>query len=159
MKSLISWLLAFFGIIFWAFRVVVAFTYSMKFEFIVQPLNMNVEIVLLFVTMVCLILIIKRKVIGAIIYAISYGAYFGVEVYNTVMAIINNTESVQIADATSLLISFIAIVLAVAILIDVIISKTKLAQTKNKKTDWFYENKQFDRQKDDRSDKNNYRIN
>ena len=36
-------------------------------------------------------------------------------------------------------------------------SKTKVASVKND-VDWFYKGKQYDRELDERADKNNYRI-
>ena len=36
--------------------------------------------------------------------------------------------------------------------------KNRKANPKDKKTDWFYNNKDFDREKDDRADTNNYRT-
>lgn len=48
MKNLSSWLIAFFALMYWVFRIVVTFTYSMGMEFITQPIDMTMEIVLLF---------------------------------------------------------------------------------------------------------------
>ena len=41
---------------------------------------------------------------------------------------------------------------------DVNVNKDKKDNPKDKKTDWFYKNEQFDREKDERADKNNYRT-
>ena len=41
MKNLSSWLIAFFALMYWAFRIVVTFTYSMGMEFIIQPIDDN----------------------------------------------------------------------------------------------------------------------
>ena len=43
-------------------------------------------------------------------------------------------------------------------LFDLIIDKSRKANPKDKKTDWFYKNEQFDRKLDERADKNNYRT-
>ena len=59
MKNLSSWLIAFFALMYWAFRIVVTFTYSMGMEFIIQPIDMTMEIVLLFLTFICIFFIFK----------------------------------------------------------------------------------------------------
>ena len=60
MKNLSSWLIAFFALMYWAFRIVVTFTYSMGMEFIIQPIDMTMEIVLLFVTFICICFILVQ---------------------------------------------------------------------------------------------------
>lgn len=87
MRSLTSYLLLIFMIMFWIFRIIVAFTATMGINIGIIPINMNMEIILLFVTIPSIILVAKRKLIGAILYLISYGAYFGIDLYNTVMGI------------------------------------------------------------------------
>ncbi len=64
MKSMTSYLLAIFMVMFWIFRIVVAFTSSMGIDIGFVPMNMNVEIILLFVCIPCVILVAKRKLIG-----------------------------------------------------------------------------------------------
>ena len=55
-------------------------------------------------------------------------------------------------------ISIIGIILPIAVLADLLLDKGRKANPKDKKTDWFYNNEQFDRKLDERSDKNNYRT-
>ena len=55
-------------------------------------------------------------------------------------------------------ISLIGIAIPVAILFDLLLDKNRKANPKDKKTDWFYQNEQFDRKFDERADKNNYRT-
>lgn len=155
MKSFASYLLVMFMAIFWLVRIVVAFTYTMGIDFGILPLNINVEIILLFVALLCMILVSKRKLLGAIIYIIAYGSYFGVNIYNTVMAIME--ESGSIMDYTTAFISLIGMAIPVAVLFDVLLDKNRKAHPKDKKTDWFYTNDKFDRKLDERADKNNYR--
>ena len=83
MRSLASYLLLFFMIMFWLFRIVVTFTATLGIEFGFTPININFEMVLLFVTLLSILLVAKRKLIGTILYLISYGMYFGVDIYNT----------------------------------------------------------------------------
>lgn len=157
MKSVGSYLLVFFMAMFWVFRIIVAFAATMGLNFAFQPLDQNIEIILLFVTLICLILIVKRKLIGAIIYLIGYGMYFGVDIYNTVTKIMNG-GSIEITQYASILTSFIGIVLPICILFELLLDKNRKAHPVDKKTDWFYTNEQFDRKMDERADKNNYRT-
>ena len=61
MKSLSSWLIAMFAFMFWGFRVVATVLYSMGTEFIAEPIDITFEIILLFVTFICICFITKRK--------------------------------------------------------------------------------------------------
>lgn len=157
MKSVGSYLLVFFMAMFWVFRIIVAFAATMGLDFAFQPLNQNIEIILLFVTLVCLILVVKRKLIGAIIYLISYGMYFGVDIYNTVTKLMNG-GAIEITQYASILMSFIGIVLPICVVFELLLDKNRKAHPVDKKTDWFYKNEQFDRKMDERADKNNYRT-
>lgn len=157
MKSLASWMLTMFMVLFWIFRIVVSITYTFGIELGIEPLNVNFEIILLFITLLCLVLVIKRKLIGGILYFLSMGAYFGMDVYRVVMNIINGESNIM--NFTSVVISLIGVALPFAVLMDLIMDKSRMAKPKDKKTDWFYKNKEFDRELDERADKNNYRIN
>ena len=102
----------------------------------------------------------KRKMIGGLLYLLSYGMYFGVNVYDSINGIINvTTESASnLLNYTNIFISIVAMILAVAVVLDLLADKSRKLNPKDKKTDWFYKNKDFDRKLDDRADKNNYRT-
>ena len=75
------------------------------------------------------------------------------------------THFTQIMDGTidatqvmGMMFEFFGLVLAIAALFDVLLDKNRKAHPTDKKTDWFYKNKEFDRKLDDRADKNNYRT-
>lgn len=157
MKNFSTWLLVMFMAMFWAFRVIVAvmpeFGTTLG-DFV--PLNSQWEIVLSFIVLVCMILVVKRKLVGALIYVTAYGMYFGIDLFNNIQAIMEG--SLSGANMLNAFVSFIAIVLAVAVLFDLLIDKGRKANPKDKKTDWFYNNEQFDRKLDERADKNNYRT-
>lgn len=155
MRSLASYLLVIFMVMFWIFRIVVAFTATMGIEFGVVPMNMNMEIILLFVTLLCIVLVGKRKLIGAIIYLISYGAYFGVDLYNIVMGIMNG--SATLVEYSRAMASFVGVIIPIAVLFNILIDKSRMAHPVDKQTDWFYKNEEFDRKLDERADKNQYR--
>lgn len=154
MRSMSSYLSLFFMVLFWIFRIVVSFTVTMGIDMGFTTLNINIEIILLFITLLSIGLVAKRKLLGAIIYAISYGAYFGVDLYKTVMSIINGGG---ITDATNALTSFIAIAIALMVLFNMLIDKNRTAHPVDKKTDWFYKNEEFDRKMDERADQNQYK--
>ena len=164
MKNFSTWLLACFMVMFWAFRVIVTLMAQLNQDFGgIVPINETLEIILLFVTLVCIILVVKRKLVGALIYLLIYGLYFGTDVFNGISMMISNSssESASILPATSfinLFVSFIGVILPIAVLLDMLVDKGRKNHPKDKKTDWFYTNEQFDRKLDDRADKNNYRT-
>lgn len=145
---------------FWIFRVLVAISSELNWEMgALKPLNIQVEIILLFVVLGCLIFIVKRKMIGALIYLLAYGLYFGADVVNNVSALLSAVETgVDINLYANLLMSLIGLILPIATLLDLLADKARKANPKDKKTDWFYNNEQFDRKLDERADKNNYRT-
>ncbi|MBR3255250.1 MAG: hypothetical protein IKF97_03390 [Clostridia bacterium] len=157
MKSFSTWMLVLFMGMFWIFRVLVAVLpeFGTTLGNIV-PLNSQLEIILSFVVLACIVLVIKRKVIGGLIYLVAYGMYFGVDLFNNIGQVINGSTSME--TTVNAFISFLAIILAVAVLFDLLLDKTRKKNPKDKKTDWFYNNEKFDRQLDERADKNNYRT-
>ena len=154
MRTFANWMIAMFMILYWGFRVVVAYMAANYSEFFVQPINLTVEIILLFVTVICIILVFKRQIIGAIIYFLSYLAYFGLDLFNAILPVFSG--GTLEADYMTAFTSFLGIILAFAVLVDLSIDKGR--KPKDKKTDWFYTNKDYDRQFDDRADRNNYKT-
>lgn len=157
MKNFSTWLLVLFMGMFWVFRVLVAVMpeFGTTLGSFV-PLNGQIEIVLSFLVLACMVLVVKRKLVGGIIYLVGYGMYFGVDLYNNLDKIFNGTLGAE--NALNTFVSFLGIVLPLAVLLDLFIDKGRKVNPKDKKTDWFYKNEQFDRQYDERADKNNYRT-
>lgn len=156
MKNFSTWMLVMFMVMFWVFRVIVAVMPEFGTTLGgIAPLNQNLEIILSFVVLVCIVLIIRRKLIGALIYLLAYGMYFGVDVINNIQTVLNGAS---METALNVFISIIGIILPIAVLADLLLDKGRKANPKDKKTDWFYNNEQFDRKLDERSDKNNYRT-
>lgn len=155
MRSMPSYLLLMFMVMFWIFRIVVAFTTSIGVEIGFQPMNMELEIVLLFVVLLCIGLVAKRKLIGTILYLIAHGMYFGVDLYQIIMNIIAGANG--ITDYTNAFISFIGVLLPIAVFFNMLADKNRTAHPVDKKTDWFYKGEEYDRKLDDRADQNNYR--
>lgn len=156
MTSMFSYLITMFGGLFWVFRIIVALLNSMQKDFPIQPLNPTIEIILLFITLICFILIIKRKLIGALTYFVAYGLYFGTDVYNQLTAIINGQT--QITKYVTLFISIIGVIIPLLTVLDIAINNGRNSNARNKKTDWFYTNKEYDRKLDERADRNQYKF-
>lgn len=155
MRSMVSYLLLIFMVMFWVFRLVLTFTTSIGKSIGFTPMNIDVEIVLLFITLVSIALVGKRKLIGAIIYLVSYGFYFGVDLYNIVIRILDGANT--IIDYSNAMASFIGVVLPVSVFFNMLIDKNRTNHPVDRKTDWFYKNEEFDRKLDERADKNQYR--
>lgn len=155
MRTLANYLIAMFMFMYWVFRIVVTYMYETGREFVTTPINTGVEIALLFVSLICIILFIKRKKIGGIIYVVAYFAYFGVDAFNKIKPAIE-TYSLNSDVIISAFFSIIGVILAIVVLIDLLTDN--LRQPAQKQTDWFYENKEYDRKLDSRVDKNNYRT-
>lgn len=158
MKNFSTWMLVMFMIMFWLFRLVVAVMPEFGIDFGgIIPLNKTIEVILLFVVLLCMILIVKRKTIGAIIYLLSYGMYFGVDLINNINLLIQS-ETLTITQSLNTFISLIGMIIPLAVFLDILLDKGRKANPKDKKTDWFYKNEKFDRELDERADKNNYRT-
>ena len=157
MKNFSTWMLVMFMVMFWAFRVLVAVMpeFGTTLGSFV-PLNGGLEIGLSFVVLVCMVLVVKRKLIGGLIYLGAYGMYFGVDLFNNIGSIMNGTLGAS--NALNTFVSFLGIALPIAVLLDLLIDKGRKVNPVDKKTDWFYKNEQFDRKYDERADKNNYRT-
>lgn len=153
--SFFELLLGLFAIIFWITRVAIALLASLDMEFLVTPFNLTIEIALTFVALICIIFIFKKNIFAALLYLVSYCGYFGWGIYN----IFETKESITQADYFNVLLSVLGILLALIIFIDIGFSQSsKKTSMKTKKTDWFFQNKDFDRQYDERADKNQYKF-
>ena len=156
MKSFASWMIVMFAGLFWLLRLVVLFTSTMGMEFVLQPINEQTEMILLFITIVCIVLIAKRKMAGGIIYLLTYLVYFGADAFQKFMNIINGNTSINVA--LSAFVSIIGILLPIFAFIDLLVDQGRKTSGGDKKTDWFYKNKEFDRELDERADKNHYKF-
>ena len=157
MKSLFSYLIVILAIIYWGFRVVVSLLYAMGQEFICQPLNANIEIAILFLTIPSIIFIFRRNVVAATLYFGMYAAYFGTILYNSFWNVSAETESLVLTDATSIMISALGIVIPFLVFADIILQKSRF-HSADRDTDWYYENEKYDRNFDERADRNQYKI-
>lgn len=158
MKKFSTYLLVMFMIIFWILRIIITLASQLGKDFMgIVPINETFEIVNLFLTLLCAVLIVKRKMLGSLLYLAVHAVYFGGDITEKV-GMISRNETLTLAQNTDLMFSIIGIILPLAVLIDLLLDKNRKNNPKDKKTDWFYKNEQFDRKLDDRADKNNYRT-
>lgn len=156
MTSLFSYLITMLGGIFWLIRVVIAVAYTMSADIGIEPLDPNIEIILLFITLFCMIFIIKRNIIGALVYFVAYGLYFGTDLFNGITNIINGQTG--LVDYLSLFLSLIGVIIPFLTVMDIFLNKERKGSTKDAKTDWFYTNEEYTRKLDERADKNQYKF-
>lgn len=159
MKNLSTWLLSMFMVMFAGFRVIVTITNqqgSPIADLVVE--NIAIEIALIFLTLLCLILVVKRKLIGAIIYVVSHGWYYGVGLFNVLYGALVNGEEIALSSSLEILVSAIGVLLPLIVLLDTLADKSRKLHPVDKKTDWFYKNEQFDRKFDERADRNEYKL-
>ncbi len=158
MKNFSTYLIVMFMVMFWIFRIIVTLSSQFGDSFMgIFPMNLTFEIAILFAFLLCIVLIVKRQMIGGLIYLILHAIYFGGDV-TIKLNMIANGQTLSLSQNTEMMISIIGIILPIAVLIDLLLDKNRKLNPKDKKTDWFYQNEQFDRKLDDRADKNNYRT-
>ena len=158
MKKFSTYLLVMFMILFWILRIVITVMAQLGQDFMgIEPIDMTFEIVLLFAFLLCAILVVKRKIIGALLYLGLYAIYFGGDITAKIEQMVNG-EPFTMGQMGGLLFSIIGIILPLAVLVDLLLDRGRKEHPVDKKTDWFYKNEQFDRKLDDRADKNNYRT-
>ena len=75
------------------------------------------------------------------------------DLYSKMMSTTSNVQ-----DVMNVFVSFVGVLLPLFSLFDFILDKTRITNTQEKKTKWFYENKKYNREFDERADKNNYRT-
>ena len=159
MKSLTSWLLIMFMGMFWAFRVAVtlAAQYGVDLGGIIV-FNNTLEIVLLFVSILCFILIAKRIFWGSVIYLAGYIVYFGTYLINNFIPVITSGEQIDPVVLLNSFFAIIPIVLGLMSLLNIAFERTKSKHFSDNKTDWYFDNEKYDRKLDERADKKQYRT-
>ena len=158
MSKFSTYLLVMFMVIFWILRIIITLMAQLGKDFMgVVPINTTFEVVLLFLFLICAILVVKRKIIGALLYLGLHAVYFGGDI-TAKIGILSNGETLTIGQSADLMLSIIGIIIPLAVLIDLLLDRGRKEHPVDKKTDWFYKNEKFDREIDERADKNNYRT-
>lgn len=153
MKKFSTYLLVVFMMLFWILRIIITLASQLGKSFMgVVPMNETFEIAILFLTLLCVVLIVKRKMIGSLLYLTIHAIYFGGDVTNKLNILARN-ETLTLTQSTEFMYSLIGIILPLAVLLDLLLDKNRKMNPKDEKTDWFYKNEQFDRKLDDRADK------
>ena len=159
MKNVTSWLLLFFMVMFWIFRIVV--TLSSQFGgdfggFIV--FNNTLEIALLFLSLICFILIIRRMMMGGIIYLVANCLYFGGYIVQNLFLALGNEGGIDMIVLQNSVVGALGIILALCSIIDIAVQRINAKHFSDNKTDWYFNNDKYDRKLDERADKNQYRT-
>ena len=156
MKTMANYLIIMLSVMLFIFRLTVVFTTTMGIEFVVTSLNVNLEIGLLFVMLICIILISRNKLSGAVILTVASIAYYGADILQKFTYISQNSLSIDMA--MELIISVICVIIPIFAFFIIAFAKEQEKRPVDKKTDFFYKNEEYDRNLDERADKNNYRI-
>ena len=158
MSKFSTYLLLMFMIIFWLLRIVITIMAQLGKDFMgIVPINQTFEVVLLFLFLLCAILVVKRKLLGSLLYLGLHAVYFGGDITDKI-GILASGETLTMGQSADLMLSIIGIIIPLAVLIDLLLDRGRKEHPVDKKTDWFYKNKKFDRELDERADKNNYRT-
>ena len=105
---------------------------------------------------ICIILISKNKLSGAIILTIASVAYYGPSLFKQITYLSSNTISME--SAMQIIISVVCLLIPIFAFFIIAFAKEQEKRPVDKKTDFFYKNEVYDRKYDERADKNNYRI-
>ena len=162
MSNFSTWLLAIFMVMFWIFRAIVALCTQYSIDFMgLTTYNFNWEVIIAFETLLCIILVVKRKLVGSLLYLLLYGVYFGEHFVSNIILLLQGQSNFDVAFYMNLLADFIAILLAIFVLLDMLVDKGRKANPKDRKTDWYFKNEKYDEElkaRDKRDDNNEYRF-
>lgn len=154
-------LLVMFMVMFWIFRAIVALCTQFSIDLVgIVSYNLTFEIIVSFITLICIILVIKRNIFGGLAYFLMYGLYYGEHFFNTIISTTQGSQ-LTIEMSANLICDLMAILLAVFCLFDILIDKNKKANPSDKKTDWYFKNKEYDeelKKRDSRDDNNEYKY-
>ena len=148
-------------IMFWLFRAIVAVCTQYSIDIIgIFAYNLTLEISISFIIIICIVLVAKRKIIGALAYTLIYGMYFGEHFFNEFIKLING-ETLSIEMTSNLVCDLCAILLALFCLMDSIVLRVRNKDSKHKTTEWYFEKNEYDKElekRDKRDDKNQYKF-
>lgn len=162
MSNFSTWLIAIFAIMFWLFRALVALCEQFSIDLLgIVTYNFDIEIIICFAIIVCIVLIIKRKMLGSLLYLLIYGTYFGGHLFTTLTSILQNKTILSIDLSMNLICDIIGIFLPVFAVLDMLVDKSRKVNPIDKKTDWYFKNEKYDEElkaRDKREDNNEYRF-
>ena len=150
--ELISYMVNMFAIMFWLFRVYVALMISGGSEIPFTTPGIEMEIAVIFITLISIFMIFRRNLIFASIYL---GTYFAFFTYGIALMNGNISTNKQLLNA---MVMIAVIIIALLNILDVMFNKNRKGSTKDNKTDWFYATDKYEREYDERADRNQYKI-
>jgi len=156
MISVFSYLLTFMGVIFWGFRAIATLLFQLDRPFFAHPVNVTYEIIVLFLTLPCLIGVVKRNIVFAAAYLGLYAAYFGQVLYDAIIEA--GASGLNIVNSSDMLITTIGIIIPLLTFLDILFNKNRALGKGAHKEDGFYANEKFDRNFDERADRNQYKF-
>ena len=141
MASFSTLLLTIFMVMFWLFRAIVAVCTQFSIDLLgIVAYDFNVEVIIAFATLICIILVVKRKMIGSLIYLALYGVYFGEHFITNIMILTQAQATVTIDLSMNLISDLVGIILALFVVFDMLVDKGKKANPIDRKTDWYFKN-------------------
>ena len=162
MSNFSSWLMAIFMVMFWVFRAIVALCTQYSIDILgLEAYNFTYEVIIAFLTIPCIVLVIKRKMIGSLLYLGIYGAYFGKHFLANIIPMISEQAILTNELTMNLVVDIIAILLAIFTVMDMIADKGRKINPSDGKTDWYFKNEKYDEElkaRDEREDKNEYKF-
>ena len=150
--ELLSYMVNMFAIMFWLFRVYVALMISGGSEIPFTTPGIEMEIAVIFITLISIFMICRRNLIFASIYL---GTYFAFFTYGIALMNGNISTNTQLLNA---MLMILGILIALLNFLDVMFNKNRKGSTKDNKTDWFYATDKYEREFDERADRNQYKI-
>ena len=162
MANFSTWLLTIFMVMFWLFRAIVALCTQFQIDLLgIVAYNFNWEVIIAFATLLCIILVVKRKMIGALLYLMLYGVYFGEHLISNLIPVVSGTSGLTMELSLNLIFDLVAVALAIFVLFDMLVDKGRKANPIDRKTDWYFKNEKYDEElkaRDQREDKNEYKF-
>ena len=162
MANFSTLILTIFMVMFWLFRAVVTLCTQYTIDLIgLVSYNFNIEVIILFATLLCIILVVKRNLVGSLLYLMLYGVYFGEHFITNIIPLVQGQVSLSVDFVMNIFVDFIAIILALFVLFDMLIDKGKKVNPIDQKTDWYFKNEKYDeelKKRDKREDHNEYKF-
>ena len=162
MKNFSTWLIVIFMIMFFVLRTVICVCEQMGVDLLgIVSYNLNLEITILFLTILCIALVAKRNLFGSLIYLLIYGTYFGEHLLSNFSLLMQSNNALTVDMSLNLIMDVCAIVLAIFALLDMFLDRSRKANPIDKKTDWYFKNEKYDEElnaRDSRDDKNHYKY-
>ena len=162
MANFSTWLIALFMVMFWMFRAIVALCTQFSIDLLgIVAYNFNWEVIIAFLTLLCILLVVKRKMIGSLLYLMLYGVYFGEHFITNIITLVQGQATFNVSFSMNLFVDVIAIALALFALLDMLVDIGRKANPRDGKTDWYFKNEKYDEElkaRDQREDKNEYKF-